>query len=122
VGKEGAEILGQLERIGKFLEEAKSFYRTQLTKDPYCVPGWTLKPGARRRSLSDPAKVWHKVCDVLSTEEFMQSVTLKIGVLQDIWSRATGVPGTQARAAFDDLLGNLVTTLPTTPSLVRAGS
>jgi hypothetical protein len=57
-----------------------------------------------RRSLSDPAKVWDKVPDVLSTEEFMQSVTLKVGVLQDIWSRAAGVPGTQARAALIGIL------------------
>jgi hypothetical protein len=39
LGKQGGEVLGQLERIGKLVEEAKSFYRAQLAKDPHCVPG-----------------------------------------------------------------------------------
>jgi hypothetical protein len=120
LGQEGADVLDQLERIGKLLEDAKSFYKAQLAKNRNCVPGWSLKPGAMRRGLDDPAKVWGRLSDVLSTEEFMQAVTLKVGVLQDIWSRAAGIPGTHARAAFDCLLANLIVSLPTAPSLVRS--
>lgn len=120
LGQEGARLLEQLERVSKLCSELKEFYKAQLAKDPHCVPGWSLKPGATRRSLDDPAKVWGRLSDVLSTEEFMQAVTLKVGVLQDIWSRAAGIPGTHARAAFDCLLANLIVSLPTAPSLVRS--
>ena len=102
--------------------EAKAFYKAVLTRDPRCVPAWTLKPGALRRSLSDPAKVWERLSDVLSTDQFMVAVTLKIGVLQDIWSKAAGIPGSQAKPAFDELLADLLITLPTAPSLVSASN
>jgi hypothetical protein len=119
LGEGGAEVLDQIERISRLIEQAKSHYKAQLARDPHCLPGWTLKPGAVRRSLTDPAKVWDRLSDVLSTQEFMQSVTLKVGVLQDIWSRAAGIPGNHARAAFDKLLADLIVSLPTAPSLVR---
>lgn len=119
LGKPGTEILDQLERVAKLLEDAKSYYKAALGKDPRCVPGWTLRPGPMRRSLSDPAKVWDRLSDVLSTEQFMAAVTLKVGVLQETWSRAANVPSSQARAAFDELLTDLVVTLRTAPSLVR---
>ena len=119
VGQQGTEVLDQLERIGRLVEEAKSYYKAALSKDPHCVPGWTLRPGAIRRSLSDPAKVWDRLSDVLSSDQFMAAVTLKVGVLREIWSRAANVPSSQARAAFDKFLADLVVTLPTAPSLVR---
>jgi hypothetical protein len=119
VGQQGAEILDQLERIGRLVEEAKSYYKAALSKDPDCIPGWTLRPGALRRSLSDPAKVWARLSDTLSTDQFMVAVTLKVGVLQEIWSQAAGVPATQAKEAFNKELGDLVIELPSAPSLVR---
>ena len=61
LGEQGAEVLDQLERVGKLLEEAKAYYKAQLAKSPHCVPGWTLKPGAVRRSLGDAQAVWEKL-------------------------------------------------------------
>jgi hypothetical protein len=53
LGQEGAEILDQIERISRLIEQAKSYYKAQLATGPHCVPGWTLRPGAIRRSLGD---------------------------------------------------------------------
>jgi hypothetical protein len=61
LGQQGAEVLEALERITKLVEEAKAFYKAQLARDLHCVPGWTLKPGAVRRSLGDPQRVWEKL-------------------------------------------------------------
>ena len=58
--------------------------------------------------------------NTLSVDQFMLAVTLKIGVLQDIWSKAAGIPGPGAKAAFDEVLADLIISLPTAPSLVRA--
>jgi hypothetical protein len=71
LGEEGAQILEQLERITRLCTELKEFYKAQLAKDPRCAPGWALRPGALRRSLSDPAKVWARLSDVLSSDQFM---------------------------------------------------
>jgi hypothetical protein len=122
LGEEGAEILDQLERVSRLCTELKDFYKAALAKDPNCVPGWTLKPGAARRSLADPAKVWERVSDTLSSEQFMAAITIRVTALQEIWSRAAGVPGSQAKAAFDELLADLMVTLPTAPSLLRTSS
>jgi hypothetical protein len=51
----------------------------------------------------------------------MSAITIKVLTLQEIWSHAAGVPGSQAKAAFDELLADLMVTLPTAPSLVRIG-
>ena len=120
LGEQGAEVLDQLERVGKLLEEAKAYYKAQLAKSPHCVPGWTLKPGAVRRSLGDAQAVWEKLQDVLSTKQFLCAVKLEIGKLQDIWAQASGITGAQAKEAFNRELGELVIELQSAPSLVQS--
>ena len=119
LGEQGAEVLEQLERVAKLCAELKEFYKTALSEDPGCVPGWALRPGANRRVLGDPAKVWDRLSDTLNSEQFMTAVTIKILSLQEIWASAAGVPATKARGAFDELLGELVQTWPSAPTLVR---
>jgi hypothetical protein len=119
LGEQGAEVLEQLERVAKLCTELKEFYKTALSEDPGCVPGWTLRAGANRRVLGDPAKVWDRVSDTLSSEQFMTAITIKVLSLQEIWAKAAGVPATKARGAFDELLGELVQTWPNAPTLIR---
>jgi hypothetical protein len=120
LGQQGAEILDQLERVGKLVEEAKSFYKAQLAKDPRCVPGWTLRPGSVRRSLADPQACWERVQTVMTSRQFMAAVKVEILRLQDQWSRAAGVPASQAKEAFNQLMDGLLVELQSAPSLVRA--
>ena len=117
--KEGAAILDQLKRVEDLIAEARSFYRARLAKDPACVPGWGLRPGAVRRSLGDPAKVWDRLFDTLSVEQFMVAVKLEIGRLQDQWALANGVAPSDAKPAFNALLGDLITEFQNAPSLVK---
>jgi uncharacterized protein DUF2800 len=119
LGQEGTDILDQLERVSKLCSECKEFYKAQLARDPHCVPGWTLRPGAMRRSLGDPQRVWEKLQNVLTTEQFLCATKLEVGNLQDIWASASGIPGTGAKELFNKELGNLVTQLQSAPSLVR---
>jgi hypothetical protein len=119
LGKPGAEVLGQLERITKLVEEAKSYYKAALTKNPRSIPGWALKPGAVRRSLGDPAKVWDRLSDTLSVEQFMVAVKLEVGRLQDQWARVNGVAPSNAKAAFNAVLGDLITEFQNAPSLIK---
>ena len=119
LGAKGAELLGQLERITKLLDEAKAFYKTALAKDPRCVPGWALRPGAMRRSLGDPAKVWDRLSDTLSVEQFMVAVKLEFGRLQDQWARVNCIAPTKAKEEFNAVLGDLVIELQNAPSLIK---
>jgi hypothetical protein len=119
---EGAAILNRLERIAKLVEELKTYYKAALTRDPACVPGWTLKPGAVRRSLANAQGVWEKLSDGLSVEQFMVAVKLEVGRLQDQYARVNGIAPTKAKEEFNALLGGLVIELQNAPSLVRARS
>ena len=122
LGKQGAEILDHIERVSKLVEETKAFYKAQLARDLHCVPGWTLKPGAVRRSLGDPQRVWEKLQDVLTTTQFLCCTKLEVGKLQDIWAQVSGIPGTRAKELFNKELGDLVIELQSAPSLVRVGT
>ena len=119
LGQPGAEVLDQLERVSKLVEEAKSYYKTALARDPRCVPGWSLRPGAMRRSLANPQRVWEKLQDTLSTEQFLCAVKIEVGKLQDLWAAASGIPATKAKELFNQTLGDLVIELQSAPSLVR---
>ena len=119
LGKPGTEVLDQLERVSKLLDEAKAFYKAELTKNPRSIPGWALRPGAVRRSLGDPAKVWDQLSDTLSVDQFMVAVKLEVGRLQDQWARVNGVSPSNAKPAFNALLGDLITEFQNAPSLVK---
>jgi len=119
LGPEGAEVLEALERVAKLVEEAKAYYKAQLAKSPNCVPGWTLRPGAVRRSLGDPQAVWERVQGILNNQQFLAAVKVEVGKLQDIWALASGIPGTRAKELFNRELGDLMIELQSAPSLVR---
>ena len=119
LGQPGAEVLDQLERVTKLLEEAKAYYKAQLAEDPHCVPGWALRPGAMRRSLANPQRVWEKLQDTLSTEQFLCAVKIEVGKLQDLWAQKSGIPSTRAKELFNKELGDLIIELQSAPSLVR---
>jgi hypothetical protein len=122
LGKEGALVLNQLERVAKLVEEAKAYYKTQLAQRSNCVPGWTLRPGAIRRSLADPQAVWERVQGVMSSQQFLAAVKVEVGKLQDIWASTSGISNAQAKEAFNRELSDLVIQLPSAPSLVRTAS
>jgi len=122
LGEQGAEVLDHIERVSKLVEETKAFYKAKLARDLHCVPGWTLKPGAVRRSLGDPQRVWEKLQDVLTTTQFLCCTKLEVGKLQDIWAQVSGIPGTRAKELFNKELGDLVIELQSAPSLVRVGT
>jgi hypothetical protein len=119
LGQEGAAILDRLERIAKLVEELKAYYKAALIRDPHCVPGWSLKPGAIRRSLGDPQACWEKVSDVLSSKAFMSAVKVEIGKLQEIWAAAARVPSAQAKEAFNKLMADQLIAFQNAPSLIK---
>jgi hypothetical protein len=119
VGQQGAAILDSVKRVEELIAELKSYYRARLTEDPHCIPGWALRPGAIRRSLTDPQACWEKVSDVLTSKAFMSSVKVEVGKLQDIWSSSAGIPSPQAKEAFNKLMGELIVTFQNAPSLIK---
>jgi hypothetical protein len=119
LGEQGAEVLDHIERVSKLVEETKAFYKAQLARDLHCVPGWTLKPGAIRRSLGDPQAVWERVQSVMSNQQFLAAVKVEVLRLQDQWARVAGVPPSRAKEEFDQLMADLLVSLPSAPTLVR---
>jgi CRISPR/Cas system-associated exonuclease Cas4 (RecB family) len=119
LGEGAAELLEQIKRAQSLFKEVESHYKYLLEETPGAIPGWTLKPGALRRSLGDPQAVWERVQNTLSTKQFLSAVKVEVGKLQDIWALASGIPQTQAKELFNRELGELVIELESAPSLVR---
>jgi CRISPR/Cas system-associated exonuclease Cas4 (RecB family)/uncharacterized protein YukE len=119
LGQGAAKLLEQIKRAQSLFKEVEEYYRTRLAEDPGCVPGWSLRPGAMRRSLPDPQAVWERVQNTLSTKQFLSAVKVEVGKLQDIWALASGIAHAQAKEAFNQELGELVIELESAPSLVR---
>jgi hypothetical protein len=118
--QEGAEVLDQIERISRLIEQAKAYYKAQLARAPHCLPGWTLKPGAARRSLASPQLVWERLQDVLTPEQFLCAVRIEVGKLQDLWAQVSGIPAGRAKEPFNRLMTDLLVELQNAPSLVRS--
>jgi hypothetical protein len=119
LGEGAAKLLEQIKRAQSLFKEVESHYKYLLEETPGAIPGWTLKPGALRRSLGDPQAVWERVQNTLSTKQFLSAVKVEVGKLQDIWALASGIPQTQAKELFNRELGELVIELESAPSLVR---
>jgi CRISPR/Cas system-associated exonuclease Cas4 (RecB family) len=119
LGEGAAELLEQIKRAQSLFKEIESYYRTRLAEDPGCVPGWSLRPGAMRRSLPDPQRVWDKLQNVLTKEQFFGAVKIEVGKLENIWAQINGIPTAKTKELFNEELGDLIVELPAASSLVQ---
>lgn len=86
LGDKGAKLLGELERIKKFVSEAEKFYKLSLAREPDAVPGWILEAGDEVRSfVSSPDVIREKVVPLIGEDAFWNSVTVGIGALEKNW-------------------------------------
>ena len=107
------KLLSQLERLEKFLEEVKSYYKRVLADQPDAVPGWTLTTKVLR-TLRDPAKVMAKAVPIIGEEKFWGSVSISVVKLEAAWEKAEADPH------FNEVLAPFVTSKETAPSLSKA--
>jgi CRISPR/Cas system-associated exonuclease Cas4 (RecB family) len=92
LGKPAANLLAQIKRAKALFQEIEGFYKRLLEREPGAVPGWILEPGAVRRSIDDPVKVYSRLSELFSVEEFITCSTPSVLALERVWARKKGIP------------------------------
>lgn len=104
----------------KFLDELKDFIKDGLAKDPDFCPGWGLKAGAVKRSITNPQKVFERFNLIGGTlEGFMGCITVGITKLKEQIYGATGAKGKALDEAFNTVTADCVAEKQIAPSLVK---
>lgn len=128
LAREGGVILLTPEEMAGFLHAARAAEaiiesvrdkaRRMLEADPTSVPGWRLKPGVARESITDPQLVFNRVAALGATpERFLGAVTVNKGKLEGIVRELTGEKGKGLKARMDGILDGATETKHAAPSL-----
>lgn len=130
VTRDGREIIMSPERIAEFLdrvpaaeaviEAVRAKAKRMIEADPQAIPGWTLKPGAARETITDPATLFTRFSDAGGTQEqFLPAVSVTKSRFKDAVKSATGEKGKALDALIESMLAGCTEAKPTAPSLVR---
>lgn len=115
-----AEFLEQVPAIEAVVEAVKAKAKRMLEADPESVPGWKLKPGAERESITDPTTVFNRASFLgVNAEAFMACVQVANGKLKDAVKLATGDKGKTLDVHLEYVLAGCTETKATAPSLVK---
>lgn len=84
------------------------------------VPGYKLKDGSVRESISDAQECWKRTCSRgVTVEQFMGVVTVAKGKLKDTVKAATGLKGKALDADMALILEGITEEKQSAPSLVK---
>lgn len=130
VSRDGREIVMSPERMAAFLEIApaaeavieavRSKARRMIEADPNAVPGWRLKPGSERETITDPTTVYNRASAAgVNSEAFMACVSIAKGKLKDAVKSATGDKGKALDARMESILAGCTETKQAAPSLAK---
>lgn len=120
-GKTCAAAAAALGPCQKLLDEIKQELKSRLEKDPKSVPGWELKPGALRETITNPQGVFERFVALGGkTENFMPCVDVAKGRLREAINLLTGAKGAKLDAAIKTLCDGYVKESRTAPSLKRS--
>ena len=114
-----AEFLGHVPAIEAVVEAVKAKAKRMLEAGE-TVPGWTLKPGAERETITDPTTVYNRAAAAgVNSEAFMACVSVTKGKLKDAVKAATGEKGKSLDARMETILAGCTETRAAAPSLAK---
>ena len=103
-----------------FLEQLKEWLKQGLAGDPEFVPGWTLAPGAKHSSITNPQTVFERFQQLGGTvEPFMPCVKIGKEKLADAVSGGGGAKGIALKKALEVLTEGCVVVSQNKPSLKK---
>lgn len=84
------------------------------------IPGWTLKPGSNRETITDPQRVFERFSELGGTQErFLGAITVAKSKLKEAVGFTAGLKGRALDERLKDLLRGCTETTTTAPSLAR---
>lgn len=114
-----AELLEKLPMVEKVIDAIRGKARRMLEAGE-TVPGWTLKPGAERETITDPTTVFNRAHAVgVNSEAFMACVNITKTKLKDAVKTATGDKGKALDARMESILAGCTETKQAAPSLAK---
>ena len=114
-----AELLEKLPMVEKVIEAIRGKARRMLEAGE-TVPGWALKPGAERETITDPTTVYNRAAAAgVNSESFMACVSVTKGKLKDAVKASTGDKGKALDARMESILAGCTETKQAAPSLAK---
>jgi CRISPR/Cas system-associated exonuclease Cas4 (RecB family) len=129
VPRDGVEIVMSPEQIAEFLEKAPLAEAViesvrnkarRMIEAGQTVPGWKLKPGAIRESITDPELTFARFMDAGGTQaQFVGAISITKTKLIAAVKSATGKKGQDLAGFVEIMLEGCTETKSTAPSLVK---
>ena len=129
VQKESGEIVMSPEQIAAFLDkislaeaviESVRGKARRILEAGQTVPGWKLKPGAIRESITNPELAFARFMDAGGTQaQFVQAITVAKTKFKDAVKTATGRKGRDLDGFVEIMLEGCTEAKVTAPSLVQ---
>lgn len=112
------------DRVGvaeKWLTETWAAMKEGVSRDPNFVPGYELKPGNKRETITDPQKLWDRFAAIGGKlEQFMGTVSIGKAKLKEAVAAAAGVKGKALDTKVKELTDGIVEVTQNAPSLVKS--
>lgn len=114
-----SELLEKLPMVEKVIEAIRGKARRMLEAGE-TVPGYTLKPGVERETITDLTTVYNRaVAAGVNSEAFMACVSVTKTKLKDVVKAATGEKGKALDARMETILAGCTETKAAAPSLAK---
>lgn len=118
-GETLAEFLHRAEFATKVIEACRDEAKRRL-EEGEVVPGWTLKLGSVRETITDPAKLFGRFVAAGGTQEaFMPCVSVTKTKLKDAVKAVTGAKGKALDAQIETMLDGCTEVKASAPSLAK---
>jgi hypothetical protein len=118
--KQRAIFCDQYAVAENWLQEVKTAMKEGLQGDPGFVEGWTLRPGNRIETITDPQVCFQRFATLGGkVEQFMGAVKVQKTALREAINALTGAKGKALDQAMQAVTEGIVAVNQNAPSLVR---
>lgn len=116
-----SDVLDRVKLAKKVIDDIEKWAKQRLQEDPNAIPGWTLEPGDKRRSVTSPQQAIDLLQEhgLLDQEGFFQCCDVKLGELEKQVRAHTGLKKKEAEAKVNAALKDVIQTKQNQPSLAR---
>lgn len=104
----------------KWLEDTKEFLKEKLKADPESIPGYTLKDGQKRETITNPQAIFDSFSAAGgSLVQFMECIKVGKGDLKEQLAKVTSLKGKKLDAKLTEVIGSNSVTTQNEPSIVK---
>jgi hypothetical protein len=100
-GLEGADFLRRLVRAKHLIETLLASYKAFLEQNPDEIPGWSLKAGKSKRTLTDVRAVYEVLAGTVSLEDFLACTSVSVTKLEHAFGKSLGLKAKALKDTFN---------------------